>query len=94
LELLAYLWDRPGSEDTLVGIGRWWTLRQQIHAMIREVARGLDELVEAGLVVSAAGADGHVRYRMNRKMRRKIALLLANAHAVTAKPIDGTKKQS
>jgi len=62
--------------------------------MTREVACALDELIEAGLVVSAAGADGHVTYLMSPKMRRKIASVLTNAHTAAAKQTDGIKKQS
>ena len=53
--------------DTLVGIVRWWLMRQRLEVLTTNVNRALEELVELGLVVRAPGADGQVSYRLKEK---------------------------
>ena len=69
-EILAHLRKHPQAGDTLIGIARWWLLRERIAAVTTNVKCALDELVELGFVARIAGADGQASYRLHGKRRR------------------------
>ncbi len=66
-EILAYLDRNPEAGDTLVGVARWWLLRQRVHTAVETVQRALDELVRLGLVLQHRQLDGQVTYTANIK---------------------------
>lgn len=70
-EILGYLERNPDASDTLVGIARWWLLRQRIHAATEGVQRALDQLVKLGLVSRNENPPGPVIYRATSKHVRK-----------------------
>jgi hypothetical protein len=85
LEILGYLQQHPHASDTLVGIARWWLLRQRIETMTKTVKKALDELMSLGFVVSDEGrvkaAHEQPAYSVNPKRKRQIRLLLARAQS-------------
>lgn len=65
-EILAYLSSHPNAQDTIEGIMHWWLLEQDIKRSMAHVQAALSELVARRLVVEHRGADGKVRYSVNR----------------------------
>jgi hypothetical protein len=63
--ILAYLSEHPNAQDTVEGIAEWWLLRQRIRESVTATEQALNELVERGLVIRDAGADGRRMYRLN-----------------------------
>jgi hypothetical protein len=59
--LACYLRANPLAADTKEGITQWWL--GLTPASVDLVERALAELQLAGIVQSARGLDGHVRYR-------------------------------
>lgn len=62
-EILAYLKRNPEACDTLVGITRWWLMKQRIEAAANAVQQALDELVKLELVLRNEVPHGPVTYR-------------------------------
>jgi Fe2+ or Zn2+ uptake regulation protein len=60
--LARYLHDNPRASDTCEGALDWW-LGRQGGATWQQVQDALDTLVNFGVVVRVAAADGKVRYR-------------------------------
>ncbi len=77
LEILGYLQKNPDASDTLVGIARWWLLKQRIEAMTTEVKGALDQLVALGLVVRTSRAHAQPVYRLNHESISRIHSLLS-----------------
>jgi hypothetical protein len=81
LEILGYLQQHAGARDTLVGIARWWLLRQRIETMTKSVKKALDELIGLGLVLPGEGRverqDRQRTYRVNPRRKQQIRTLLA-----------------
>ena len=77
VEILGYLEQNPRASDTLVGIARWWVLRQRIEAMTTEVKGALDQLVALGLVVRTSRAHAQPVYRLNHQSLSLIRSLLS-----------------
>ena len=78
-EILAYLAEHRGAQDTLEGIAEWWLLEQSITPRAAEVRDALCELVAAGLLVEREGGDGRRHFRVNRRRSAKIKALLRQA---------------
>ena len=72
-EILGYLERNPDAGETLVGVTRWWLLRQRIHTAVEDVQRALDQLVKLGLVSRRKTTPhGPLLYTAGRKiMKRK-----------------------
>ncbi|MCI0539578.1 MAG: hypothetical protein L0Z50_30580 [Verrucomicrobiales bacterium] len=64
-DILAYLSEHPGAQDTLEGIVEWWLLERRIQRVTREVKTTLDDLVARALVTARHGLDGRVYYKAN-----------------------------
>jgi hypothetical protein len=75
-EVLAYLTEHPGAQDTLEGIVEWWLLDQAIRNWTKNVREALMELVAEGLVIERKGRDERTHYRVNGRKRRAIRELL------------------
>lgn len=76
-DILAYLNEHEGAQDTLEGIAEWWLLEQEIMRVVRLVEEALDELVERGLVIAHTGADSQTHYRINKRKTKEIKELIA-----------------
>ena len=63
-EILDYMVENPGAQDTLEGIVEWWLLENRIRRETRRVREALDELVALGLVTES-GPPGARRYQVN-----------------------------
>lgn len=79
IEILTYLEHHPRACDTLVGIARWWILRQRIEAMTHEVKAALDQLVSMGVVAQTAQQCSEPRYALTPDKLESVQLLLAAA---------------
>jgi hypothetical protein len=64
-EILTYLREHPGAEDTLEGIVEWWLLEMRIRHTTVEVIAALEELVALSLVTVQRHRDGRNCYRAN-----------------------------
>ncbi|MBS1789175.1 MAG: hypothetical protein JST85_15730 [Acidobacteria bacterium] len=75
-EILHYLTNHPGTQDTLEGIVEWCLLEQAIQHWTEKVKEALAELVAQGFVIETRGADGRARYRINQKKADQIHQLI------------------
>jgi hypothetical protein len=75
-EILVYLTEHPGAQDTLEGIVEWWLLEQEIKRRTAMVKDALTELIARELMLERKGRDGRMHYRLNRHKRAEIAILL------------------
>src|SRR5437667_12585644 len=75
-EILAYLSEKPGAQDTLEGIVEWWLLEQRIRHLVTETKAALRELVVERLVLARHSSDGRTHYRLNRSKLGAIRALL------------------
>jgi predicted transcriptional regulator len=76
-EILAYLVENPGAQDTLEGVAHWWLLEQRIEDQTAKVQEALDELVSKGLVIENKGPDARFHYRINRDRMKRISAILS-----------------
>jgi hypothetical protein len=70
--ILAYLCENPDAEDTLEGIVEWWLLAEDIKWRTTEVRQALRTLTANGYVLEKCGAEGRIRYRINRERLEEI----------------------
>lgn len=75
-QVLSYLSEHAGAQDTLEGIVEWWLLPQRIRERSAAVRAALDELADQKLIVASAGRDARVHYRINRRKMKAIRALL------------------
>jgi hypothetical protein len=80
-EILAYLAERRGAQDTLEGIAEWWLWEQRVVNRTSEVREAVGELVGAQLLVERKGRDGRTHYRVNRRRAGQIRSLLGGGGA-------------
>jgi len=86
-EILSYLLKNPDAGDTLEGIARFWTARQRIDLMVRDVQDAVAELVAQGFVKEQLlrGQDGSSTqryYQLNPARRKEI-----EANGAARKPV-------
>lgn len=62
-EILAYLAEYPGAQDTLEGIVEWWLLQRKIERQTARAREALDFLVAAGKVQEVRASDRRIHYR-------------------------------
>lgn len=75
-QVLTYLSDNVGAQDTFEGIVEWWLLEQRIRQRTAEVREVLDDLAGRKLIVVRTGRDERTRYRINpRKVKAVRAML-------------------
>ena len=75
-EILAYLIEHPGAQDTLTGIVEWWLLEQHITRQTTHVKAALAELVAQELLQEHTSTDFRVHYRINQDKYQEIQVLL------------------
>jgi Fe2+ or Zn2+ uptake regulation protein len=75
-QVLSYLSENAGAQDTFEGIVEWWLLQQRIKLRAAEVREALDELAARKLIVVSAGRDSRTRYHINRRKVKAIRALL------------------
>jgi hypothetical protein len=75
-QILSYVAERPGAEDTLEGIIDWWLLTQTINIQTAIVKEALSDLVGRGLMFQEPGPDTQVRYRVNQEKLTEIRSLI------------------
>jgi hypothetical protein len=75
-QVLSYLTEHTGAQDTLEGIVEWWLLEQRIIHQTQEVDRVLADLTARKLLVQVKAADGRVHYRANRRRAKAIREML------------------
>jgi hypothetical protein len=80
-EILGYLVEHSGAQDTLEGIVEWWLLERTIRHQTLEVKEALATLVAHGFVLERQGNDGRSYYKVNRRKLRHILLLLKQRSA-------------
>lgn len=64
-EILNYLREHPGAEDTLEGIEDWWMLERNIKSLTSRLRVALDWLVETGALIPRVSHDSRTCYRVN-----------------------------
>ena len=79
-EILTYLAENPGAEDTLTGIAEWWLLEQQITSQTAKIKEALAELVTKGLILERKGKDSRTHYRVNQRKSGEILSMLKKKH--------------
>ena len=72
-EILTYLIENPGAQDTVEGIVDWWLLDQEIQRQTVKVKEALTDLVAKRFVLARKGRDSRIHYRIN---RRKVGQIL------------------
>jgi hypothetical protein len=75
-QILTYLVNHEGAQDTLEGIVEWWLLEQKIRTRMAEVETALDYLISEGLILVRKGIDARVHYCMNNRRQEEICKLL------------------
>jgi len=65
--ILEYLANHKGSQDTVRGIAEWWILKQQIAEKTKEVEAALSSLVAKGKLSARTGPDGQVSYYLRKE---------------------------
>jgi hypothetical protein len=75
-EILAYLVDHPGAQDTLDGILHWWLLEREIKFQTEKVKGALGNLVKKGLILKYKSGDSRIHYRINQTKYDEIQELL------------------
>jgi len=68
-----YLEQHPRACDDLIGIARWWLLRQRIEVMTTEVKGAIDELVRLGLLVRTSRSHGQPLYSLSKNKNSHVA---------------------
>ena len=76
LEILGYLERHPRACDDLIGIARWWLLRQRIETTTREAKDALDELVAKGFLLRTTRPHCQPLYSMNDQKLSQVRTLL------------------
>lgn len=66
-DILDYLGENPGAQDTLQGIIQWWVMERRLIQAIADVETALDHLVAKKLVTKHSGWDGSVYYGIGEK---------------------------
>lgn len=64
-EILEYLCDHPGAQDTLEGIMQWWLLERRIYRHTSAVQEALQSLAEQEYVYAETASEGGPVYRIN-----------------------------
>jgi hypothetical protein len=86
-ELLAYLAEHPGAEDTLDGIVQWWLLERKLKYQVRLIIETLTGLVMDGYVVERRQPHSNPLYGINRERNREIRKIVQeNARSGTRSP--------
>lgn len=75
-EILKYLIENPGAQDTPEGIVEWWLLERHIRNKTSKVKEALEDLVARGLVDELRGKDSRLRYRINHARWSEIQALI------------------
>ena len=75
-DVLTYLVNNPGAQDTLEGIAEWWLLERKIETRTAKVKEVLAELVAKGLILERRGSDSRLRYLINDDSQDEIRALL------------------
>ena len=75
-EILAYLAEHSGAQDTLDGIVQWWLLDRKIKYQTAIAKEAIAELVENGFVLEFKGSDLQTHYRINQRKSGEIQTLL------------------
>jgi hypothetical protein len=75
-DILAYLSENPAAEDSIEGIAEWWLLQQRVKERVPQIQQAISKLVEKGLVIERKSRGSRARYRINRRRKRAISLML------------------
>lgn len=76
-DVLAYLAEHPGAQDTLEGIVEWWLMEQRIVNQTAKVREALAELVDGRLILQHQGKDSRTHYRINPQKTKEIIARIA-----------------
>ena len=75
-KILGYLAQHPKASDSLEGILHWWMIDQVILQDEQVVRLALNDLVEAGYVVSDRGVDHRAHFSVNMDRLEEIRELI------------------
>lgn len=75
-DILDYLVEHPGAQDTADGIAQWWILERCVKRHAPLVNEAIEYLVERGLIVGRKSKDSKIHYRINRRRAGEISGLL------------------
>ena len=64
-QILRYLREHPGAQDTVEGIMVWWVSERATKHWLPQVRRSLAALVARGYLEKRKTGDGRVFYRVN-----------------------------
>jgi hypothetical protein len=75
-QILTYLIENPGAQDTVEGIVDWWLLDQEIQRQTVKVKEALTDLVAKRFILARKGRDCRIHYRINRSKVKQIRELI------------------
>lgn len=81
VQILAYLVQHPGAQDTFEGILQWWLLERYVERQRLGVESAVEELVGSGLVVAQEGRDHRQRYHLNPQRSAEAKAIVARFEA-------------
>ena len=82
-QILDYLAENPGAQDTLRGVVEWWLLKQKIEQTMADVEAALRNLVAKGKLRSWTGPDGSVHYSHHGRAKRRTQTMINKKGART-----------
>ena len=80
-DILSYLAEYSGAQDTLDGIIEWWLLERHVKYQIARVKDALAALVKEGLVLEHKMQNLPTRYGVNRDKVAEIRKILEEKSA-------------
>jgi len=81
-EILSYLSEHLGAQDTLEGIVHWWLMERRIESGFAIVKKTLDELVAKGFILEKKIGDYKNQYRINLKKCEEIQEMFKNIRSI------------
>ena len=76
-DVLSYLNDCPGAQDTLEGVASWWLLERNVRRQLDEVEKALRQLQAADLLEKKEVATGPPRFALKHQHLSQIRTLVA-----------------
>jgi hypothetical protein len=87
-QILGYLLEHQGAQDTLEGVAGWWIPQHRLKCELDQAKAALDQLVEKEFLVAVRRPDGRIHYRLNSRMEQEIREFLGQETGDGALPAE------